>query len=76
MLIMLLPLYALYELGIVLLWLAPASAVAQGRVLRWKKSDKAVARPRQPHQTSQVSESDHAAAHSGAAASDDDGDAV
>ena len=45
MLIMLLPLYGLYELGIVLLRIAPASAVAEGRVFslrrfRPRKSDK------------------------------------
>ena len=36
MLIMLLPLYALYELGILLLVIAPASAVAEGRVFSWR----------------------------------------
>jgi ACR3 family arsenite efflux pump ArsB len=34
MIMMLLPLYGLYELGILLLRVAPASAVAEGRVLR------------------------------------------
>lgn len=34
MLIMLIPVYALYELGILLLVIAPPSAVAEGRVLR------------------------------------------
>jgi Tat protein translocase TatC len=41
MMVMMLPLYALYELGIVLLVLAPASRVAEGRVFsvpRWRWS--------------------------------------
>src|SRR5262245_7035524 len=37
MLIMLVPLYGLYELGIVLLKIAPASAVAEGRVFSWRR---------------------------------------
>jgi hypothetical protein len=46
MLILMLPLYALYELGILLLVIAPASKVAQGRVLSvprwsWRRSDNA-----------------------------------
>jgi len=48
MLILMLPLYALYELGILLLVFAPAHKVAQGRVFtlprwRWGRSDKRVA---------------------------------
>jgi sec-independent protein translocase protein TatC len=35
MVMMLVPLYALYELGILLMVLAPASAVAQGRLTRF-----------------------------------------
>lgn len=42
MVIMLLPLYGLYELGILLLLIAPASAVAEGRLLR-RGSDKGAA---------------------------------
>jgi Tat protein translocase TatC len=38
MIIMLLPLYGLYELGILLLRIAPASAVAEGRWLRVKRA--------------------------------------
>ena len=43
MLLMLVPLYLLYELGILLLVLAPASRVAHGSVFRWRfgKSGKA-----------------------------------
>jgi hypothetical protein len=37
MLIMLVPLYGLYELGIILLRIAPASAVAEGRVFSWRR---------------------------------------
>jgi sec-independent protein translocase protein TatC len=44
MLVMLVPLYGLYELGILLLWLAPASKVAEGRVLSLKRADYSVAR--------------------------------
>lgn len=38
MVVMLIPLYALYELGILLLWLAPAKRVASGTVLRTSSS--------------------------------------
>jgi Tat protein translocase TatC len=37
MVMMLAPLYGLYELGIVLLVIAPVSAVAEGRVFDWKR---------------------------------------
>ena len=40
MLMMLVPLYGLYELGIILLVLAPAQAVAEGSVLSWRRSHK------------------------------------
>lgn len=59
-----LPLYGLYELGLLLLVLAPASAVAEGRVFRWpvlrrgwNAADKPLARkeqsarPAQPERT-------------------------
>ena len=42
MVIMLLPLYGLYELGILLLLVAPASKVSEGRLLR-RRSDKGAA---------------------------------
>jgi sec-independent protein translocase protein TatC len=57
MLLMLVPLYGLYELGIILLVLTPASAVAEGRIMsRWplRRSDKASERsshPRKPVQS-------------------------
>jgi len=35
MMILLIPLYALYELGILLLVIAPASRVSEGKLLRW-----------------------------------------
>jgi hypothetical protein len=76
MIIMLVPLYLLYELGIVLLWLAPASAVAEGRVLTLGRSDKAVARSDQPRQTAHSSAARPPAAHPGASLPDDDRDAV
>jgi sec-independent protein translocase protein TatC len=49
MLVMLGPLYGLYELGIVLLTMAPAAKVAEGTVLTWRRPktqpDKAAAQP-------------------------------
>lgn len=56
MFVMMVPLYALYELGILLLIIAPAGKVAEGRVvpLRWRRgsrdSDKHREPPDQPHQ--------------------------
>jgi len=47
MMIMLLPLYGLFELGIVLLILAPARRVAAGTVFSLQRSDKSVARSAQ-----------------------------
>lgn len=60
-LIMLLPLYGLYELGILLLVIAPASAVARGRVFSLRRfrespadnSREPMDRPRQTTQTDQ-----------------------
>ncbi|MBT8484833.1 MAG: preprotein translocase subunit TatC [Phycisphaerales bacterium] len=56
MVLMLLPLYGLYELGIVLLVVAPAHAVVEGRVFRWrpKRADNPPAtadQPRKPVQS-------------------------
>jgi Tat protein translocase TatC len=50
MLVLMLPLYLLYELGILLLVLAPAKKVAEGRVFslprwRWRRSDKSSVKP-------------------------------
>ncbi len=55
MLILLIPLYALYELGILMLWVAPASRVAEGRIFRSDKTratgaDKASGQPVKPVQ--------------------------
>jgi hypothetical protein len=47
MVIMLVPLYGLYELGILLMVLAPARAVAEGRIWRFGKSP----RMRRPNTT-------------------------
>jgi hypothetical protein len=60
MLIMLLPLYGLYELGILLLVMAPAAAVADGRVFSFarlrqsRRSDKPPAGPAQTHRSAQM----------------------
>jgi hypothetical protein len=60
MVIMLLPLYGLYELGILLLRVAPASTVAEGRWLRVKRAarqrnaDKRTDTPEQPGESSQT----------------------
>ena len=56
MMVMMLPLYALYELGILLLVLAPASKVAEGRVLRlprWRstRAETAAVKPAAPPST-------------------------
>jgi Sec-independent protein secretion pathway component TatC len=62
MLVMMLPLYLLYELGIVLLVLAPAKKVAEGRVIplpRWPWKWRRKSEPNQP---------DNPAANSSAAA--------
>jgi Sec-independent protein secretion pathway component TatC len=54
MFMMLIPLYGLYELGIVLLWLMPARVVAEGRVFSLRRSDKAVPRAAQTEESSQT----------------------
>ena len=54
MFLMLIPLYGLYELSILLLIFAPASAVAEGRVWRWRRwtrSHKGPDKPASPAQT-------------------------
>ena len=62
MLIMLGPLYGLYELGILLLWLAPAGKVAEGRVLSLKRADYSVARGARAAEDSRTVESGDARA--------------
>lgn len=52
--IMLVPLYGLYELGILLLVIAPASRVAEGRVFNLRQSDKSVARTEESDQSAQT----------------------
>ena len=52
MIAMLLPLYGLFELGILLLVIAPASAVAEGRVF-WRRSHKTVTQPDHPRKPAQ-----------------------
>lgn len=54
MLMMLVPLYGLYELGIILLVLAPAKAVAEGSVLSWRRSYKSPDEPGQDGEPSQT----------------------
>ncbi len=54
MLMMLVPLYGLYELGIILLVLAPAQAVAEGSVLRWRRSYKSPVEAEQDAEPSQT----------------------
>jgi sec-independent protein translocase protein TatC len=64
MLIMLLPLYGLYELGILLLVIAPASAVAEGRVFslrRLSRDDGAGTTPRRDKSQSQPAQAHRAA---------------
>jgi Tat protein translocase TatC len=80
MLLMLGPLYALYELGIVLLTLAPASKVAGGTVLSWQRPkgrpDKSAEYPAEPRASAQrdgtVARQTHAT-QPAATAVDDDG---
>ncbi len=52
-LMMLLPLYGLYELGILLLVFAPAQRVAEGRIFSLTPSNKSVARDDQSRQSEQ-----------------------
>ncbi|MCH8938543.1 MAG: preprotein translocase subunit TatC [Gemmatimonadetes bacterium] len=54
MLMMLVPLYGLYELGIILLVLAPAQAVAEGSVLSWRRSHKSPDEAEQDGEPSQT----------------------
>ena len=54
MLMMLAPLYGLYELGIILLVLAPAQAVAEGSVLSWRRSHKSPDEAEQDGEPSQT----------------------
>jgi len=60
MIMMLIPLYALFELSILMLAVAPASAVAEGAVFRrfgWRyrqRSDKAASHANQPHESAQT----------------------
>ena len=68
MLMMLLPLYLLYELGIVLLVIAPAKAVAEGTVLRPKSHNAAQqaqqdAEPSQTQQTNDITDPDGESLH-------------
>jgi hypothetical protein len=79
MLVMLVPLYGLYELGILLLTIAPASKVAEGKVLSWKrpktKADKRSAPGGNPVSSAQmdgtVSRQSTAAQHTGSAVDDE-----
>ena len=57
MLMMLVPLYGLYELGIILLVLAPAQAVAEGSVLSWRRSHKSPDEAEQDGEPSQTERS-------------------
>ena len=78
MLVMMLPLYALYELGILLLVMAPASAVAEGRVFsmrrfRRRQSDnqrEPMDQPRKPAQPDLTVVRSRSAGDSGAADAD------
>lgn len=68
MLMMLLPLYLLYELGIVLLVIAPAKAVAEGTVLRPKSHNAAQqaqqdAEPSQTQRTNDITDPDGKSLH-------------
>lgn len=61
MLILMVPLYALYELGILLLVIAPAGRVAEGQILRWPrrpggadKSPKSPGNSAKPAQAEQI----------------------
>jgi hypothetical protein len=79
MLVMLVPLYGLYELGILLLTIAPASKVAEGTVLSWKRPrtqpDKSPAPPAQTASPAQmdgtVTRQSTAAQHTGSAVDDE-----
>lgn len=68
MLMMLLPLYLLYELGIVLLVIAPAKAVAEGTVLRPKSHNATQqaqqdAKPSQTQRTNDITDPDGESLH-------------
>jgi sec-independent protein translocase protein TatC len=54
MIAMLLPLYGLYELGILLLRFVPARAVASGAIIELRRSEKSMARTDQPAQAARA----------------------
>ena len=57
MLVMLVPLYGLYELGVILLRVFPAKAVAEGRRWSWRRGDKHAAQTAQIRRPERPAES-------------------
>ena len=71
--VMLAPLYGLYELGIVLLRIAPASKVAEGSIFSWKQRKRGAAdKPDPDKQATLTKQSDEAAQSEESRSSDED----
>jgi sec-independent protein translocase protein TatC len=64
MMILLIPLYALYELGILLLMIAPASRVSEGKLLRWPLRSPSPDNPtKSRHSTTEAAQTERTVPH-------------